>query len=130
MSRCAENDEVLECSVYFLSWATDSVAKYLENDTYGLLENEQRRKSWHKTVDKVIKLTPVVKQFPFFMPFVLRVPEWIMRTVSQDLNLVLLMHKVRSTSLPSFGNDLNYIALKWVSIYEASKLTHLLLLGM
>ena len=64
------------------------------------------------------------------MPFVLRVPEWIMRTVSQDLNLVLLMHKVRSTSLPSCGNGLNNIALKWVSIYEASKLTHLLLLGM
>ena len=64
------------------------------------------------------------------MPFVLRVPEWIMRIVSQDLNLVLLMHKVRSTSFSPCGEDLHYVALQWVSIDEASKLTHLLLLGM
>ena len=46
------------------------------------------------------------------MPFVLRVPEWIMRIVSPDLNLVLLMHKVRSTPLSSRGNGLNHIGLQ------------------
>ncbi|KAK3171959.1 hypothetical protein OEA41_004043 [Lepraria neglecta] len=87
-----------ECSTYFLSWATDSVANYLENDTYGLLDDEQRRKDWQKTVEKVVELTPLVKQFPFFMPFVLKVPGWIMRIVSSDMNLILLMHKTDELS--------------------------------
>ena len=93
-SRYVTTGEAFECSTYFLSWATDSVANYLENDTYGLLDDEQRRKDWQKTVGKVVELTPLVKQFPFFMPFVLKVPGWIMRIISSDMNLILLMHKV------------------------------------
>ncbi|KAL9129093.1 MAG: hypothetical protein Q9217_002365 [Psora testacea] len=99
LTRFATSGETFEISTYFLSWATDSVAKYLENDTYGLLDDGQRRKDWQSTIDKVVELTPVVKQFPFFMPFVLKVPNWFMRIVSPDTNRVLLMHKrMRSTA--------------------------------
>ncbi len=95
LNRYAKGGEVFECSTYFLSWATDSVAKYLENDTYGLLDDHERRKNWQDTIGKVVELTPVVKQFPLFMPFVLKVPGWVMEIVSPEMNLILLMHKVR-----------------------------------
>ena len=94
LSRYANSGEVFECSIYFLCWATDSVSKYLENETYGLLDNEQRGKDWQQTIEKVIELTPLVKQYPFFMPFMLKVPPWVIRLVSSDMNLILLMHKV------------------------------------
>ena len=94
-SGYARTGEEFECSTYFLAWSTDSVSKYLENDTYGLLDDDQRRKNWQRTIEQVVELTPLVKQFPFFMPFVLKVPGWLMQIVSSDLNLVLLMHKVR-----------------------------------
>ena len=94
LSHHAKTGEAFECSTYFLSWATDSVAKYLENDTYGLLDDDDRRKDWQKTIEKVVELTPIVKQFPYFMPFMLKVPERVMRIVSSDMSLILLMHKV------------------------------------
>lgn len=93
-SGYARTGEAFECSIYLLAWGTDSVSKYLENDTYGLLDDDQQRKNWQRTIEQVVELTPLVKQFPFFMPFVLKVPGWLMRIVSSDLNLVLLMHKV------------------------------------
>ena len=93
-SHYADTGEVFECSIYLLSWATDSIARYLENETYGLLDDDERRRDWQKTVAKVTELTPIVKQFPFFMPFVLKVPGWLMQIISSDVSLVLLMHKV------------------------------------
>ncbi len=91
----ATTGEIFECSIFFLGWATDNVSKYLENETYGLLDDDQRRKDWERTIDKVIEMTPIVKQFPFFMPFLFKVPPWSVRLVSSDMDLVLLMHKVR-----------------------------------
>ncbi|KAI4093907.1 MAG: hypothetical protein LQ339_007589 [Xanthoria mediterranea] len=98
-NRFATSRETFECGTFFLAWATDSVAKYLENDTYGLLENAHRRREWQETISQVVELTPLVKQFPSFMPFVLRVPGWLMRVVSPKMNRVLVMHKrMRSTA--------------------------------
>ncbi|CAL8576589.1 hypothetical protein XPA_002464 [Xanthoria parietina] len=97
--RFAASGETFECGTFFLAWATDSVAKYLENDTYGLLENAHRRREWQETISQVVELTPLVKQFPFFMPFVLKVPGWLMGVLSPKMNRVLLMHKrMRSTA--------------------------------
>lgn len=112
--------ETFECSTYFLAWATDSVAKYLENSTYGLLDDGRRRKDWQDTIAEVVELTPLVKQFPSFMPLVLRVPEWLMRIVSPKMNLILLMHKVCSYNLSfvpvhqlkRLGNSYQNCALK------------------
>jgi len=98
----ATTGDIFECSIFFLCWATDNVSRYLENETYGLLEDEQRRKNWQRTINKVVELTPIVKQYPFFMPFLFKVPPWIIRLISSDLDLVLLMHKVREkTFFPS-----------------------------
>ncbi|KAL8920044.1 MAG: hypothetical protein Q9172_004674 [Xanthocarpia lactea] len=95
----AATGETFECGTYFLSWATDSVAKYLENSTYGLLDDARRRQDWQETIAQVVELTPLVKQFPFFMPFVLKVPGWLMQILSPKMNRVLLMHKrMRSTA--------------------------------
>ncbi|KAL9634071.1 MAG: hypothetical protein Q9204_003151 [Flavoplaca sp. TL-2023a] len=95
----AATGETFECGTYFLSWATDSVAKYLENSTYGLLDDSRRRQDWQETIAQVVELTPLVKQFPFFMPFVLKVPGWLMQILSPKMNRVLLMHKrMRSTA--------------------------------
>ena len=94
LSRYANTGEAFEISIYFLSWATDSVAKYLENESYGVLDDEQRRKDWKRTISKIVELTPIIKQYPFFMPFMLKVPPRLLGMVSSDLNLVLLMRKV------------------------------------
>lgn len=85
---------VHHCCTYFLPWGIDSLSKYLENQSFGLLDDDQRRNDWHKTVNRVVELTPMVKQFPLLMPFVLKVPGWIMQFISSELNLVLLMHKI------------------------------------
>lgn len=94
LTHFAKTSETFECSIFFLAWATDSVAKYLENSTYGLLDDVGRRQDWQATVDQVVELTPLVKQFSAIMPFVLKVPGWLMQAVSPKMNLVLLMHKV------------------------------------
>ena len=69
LSRCAITGEVFGSSIYFLLWATDRVIIYMENDTHGPLDCYQRRKDCQETVRKVVELTPIAEQFPFFMPF-------------------------------------------------------------
>ena len=103
----ATTGEIFECSIFFLCWATDSVSKYLENETYGLLDDEQRRKDWQRTINKVVELTPIVKQYPFFMPFLFKVPPWMIRLISSDMDLVLLMHKVREKHFLSISQRPN-----------------------
>lgn len=109
------SEDTFELSIYLLAWATDSVAKYLENSTYGLLDEEGRRQDWYDTIVKVVELTPLVKQFPAFMPFTLKVPGWLMAVVSPRLNLVLRMHKrMRSTAR-------QYLALHTAAFQEKEK---------
>ena len=95
MSQYANTQEVFDASLPYIAWSTDSVTNYLEDKPYGLLKDEEAAKNWKATIKTVVELTPVVKQIPAVMLFVLKVPEWAMRLVSKDLNRVLVMHKVR-----------------------------------
>jgi len=95
MSQYANTQQVFDASLPYIAWSTDSVTNYLEDKPYGLLKDEEAAKNWKATIKTVVELTPVVKQIPAVMLFVLRVPEWAMRRVSKDLNRVLVMHKVR-----------------------------------
>lgn len=100
MSYYASTQGVLDANLLFIAWSTDSVSNYLENKPVGLLRDEQKARNWKATVEMVIELTPVVKQFPLVMPLVLSIPEWVMRPVSPALNRVLVMHKVCLLSSP------------------------------
>ena len=106
MSQYASTQEIFDVHLPIIAWSTDSVSNYLENKPAGLLRDEQKARDWKATIQMVVELTPVVKQFPLVMPLVLRVPVWVMRWVSPDLNRVLVMHKVcpcspSPTTLPS-----------------------------
>ena len=94
MSQYASTQEIFDANLPYIAWSTDSVSNYLEDKPYGLLKDEQKAKDWKATIKMVVELTPVVKQIPLVMPLVLRVPGWVMRWVSPDLNRVLVMHKV------------------------------------
>ena len=100
MSQYASTQEIFDANLPYIAWSTDSVSNYLEDKPYGLLRDEQKAKDWKATIKMVVELTPVVKQIPLVMPLVLRVPGWVMRWASPDLNRVLVMHRV-CPSLPS-----------------------------
>lgn len=94
MSHYGRTQEVFEVNLPYIAWSTDSVSNYLEDRPYGLLQDEERARDWKATIKMVVELTPLVKQIPLVMPLVLRVPIWLMRWASPELNRVLIMHQV------------------------------------
>ena len=94
MSQYASAEEVVDANLPYIAWSTDSVSNYLEDEPYGLLKDDEKAKNWKATIKMVVELTPLVKQIPVVMPLVLRVPAWLMRSMSPSLNRVLVMHMV------------------------------------
>ena len=100
LGRHADSEESFDASLPYLAWSTDSVFMYLENKSPGMLQNVEQAKDWERTIKTVVELTPIVKQIPLVMPFVLHVPTWLMGIISQDLLRVLMLHKVLRPILP------------------------------
>ncbi|KAL9100151.1 MAG: hypothetical protein Q9163_004436, partial [Psora crenata] len=87
------SQEVCLIGLQYLAWSTDSVSRYLEDRPFGLLDNVERAREWDRTLKTVVELTPLVKQFPLFMPLILHLPGWLVEPISPALNLVLRMHR-------------------------------------
>lgn len=101
MLQYANTQQIFDVNLPYIAWSTDSVSNYLEDKPFGLLRDDEKARDWKATVKTVVELTPLVKQIPLVMPLVLKVPEWVMRRVSADLNRVLVMHKVSLALEPS-----------------------------
>ena len=95
MSQYASTQEVFDANLPYIAWSTDNVTSYVEGKPYGLLKDNEKAKEWKAIIQTMIELTPLAKQIPAVMAFVLRVPEWVMWCVNKDLHQVTQVHKVR-----------------------------------
>ena len=89
-----QRQDTLDLGVLYLAWSTDSIAQYLEGQPFGLLNDKERAAEWARTLDTVVELVPLIKQIPSVMPLALRLPLWLVQTISPALGRVLKLHEV------------------------------------
>lgn len=91
--------EPVEVHTIFLAFANDTVCSYAFDYTMSLLEDPQRAKDWKATITAIASLTPLIKQFPWLVPLIKRVPLFVLQAVVPRLARLLSLHVVCLTAL-------------------------------
>ncbi|KAL8933993.1 MAG: hypothetical protein Q9216_006123 [Gyalolechia sp. 2 TL-2023] len=73
----------------FLAYSNDSVCEYSFDYSMNLLEDSGRALDWKMTIDAIASLTPLIKQFPWIIPLVRKIPLLLLRAVSPKLTRIL-----------------------------------------
>ena len=92
-------DGPVEMHTLFLAFANDTVCSYAFDYSMNLLEDPQRAKDWRLTINAVSSLTPLIKQFPWFIGVAKRIPHLFLRALVPRLARLLSLQMVSLTSL-------------------------------
>ena len=87
-------DGPVEMHTLFLAFANDTVCSYAFDYSMNLLEDPQRAKNWRRTIEAIASLTPMIKQFPWLIPIVRRLPHMFLRGVAPRLARLLSLQTV------------------------------------
>lgn len=91
---CLKRGEVVELRVKFLAFATDTITRYALGEPMGLQGNQFRADDWSATIRAVVRITPLVKQFPWIISLALKVPVNVLQLILPDLSRLLRFHGV------------------------------------
>lgn len=89
-----QNSQVAELRLNFAAFTTDVVCGYVFDGSLGLLKDSRRALEWKRTISAVAALTPLIKQFPWIISLVKKVPISLLRAVVPDLARIVELHKV------------------------------------
>ena len=84
----------VELRTQFIAFTTDTIALHSLGQSLGLQDDENKAKDWNLTIRAVAKLTPLVKQFPWALETLKKIPVKIFRLISVDLARLLQYHHV------------------------------------
>ncbi|KAL9013251.1 MAG: hypothetical protein Q9173_002036 [Seirophora scorigena] len=77
----------------FLAYANDTVCAYSFDYSMNLLEDSEMASSWKLTIKAIASVTPLIKQFPWIIPVVRRIPGWFLRTLLPKLGRLLSLQE-------------------------------------
>ena len=92
-------DGPVEMHTLFLAFANDTVCSYAFDYSMNLLEDPQRAKDWRKTINAIASLTPLIKQFPWFIRLAKMMPRLLLRVILPRLARLLTLQAVSLTFL-------------------------------
>ena len=90
-------DGPVEMHTLFLAFANDTVCCYAFDYSMDLLEDPQRAKEWRTTINAIASLTPLIKQFPWLIAVVKRMPHLLVRVVVSRLARLLALQAISLT---------------------------------
>ena len=94
LSQSLASNGVVELRKTYLAMTTDSLGGHAFNKSPDLLREDQQAEEWRKTIKAVAILTPLVKQFTWLIPFVLKVPVAALQVIVPDLSRIAILHRV------------------------------------
>ncbi|KAK8115745.1 hypothetical protein PG984_012247 [Apiospora sp. TS-2023a] len=83
-----------EMRTNYLALATDILSDHCLGQSTDFLLDDQEATKWRKTINAIATLTPLAKQFPFIIPFALRLPLWPLEMVVPDLARIVRLRRV------------------------------------
>ncbi|KAI0410652.1 putative flavonoid 3-hydroxylase [Xylaria grammica] len=82
-----------EMRTNYLAYATDNVAEYFLEDSFHLLDDEEKAEDWHKSMRALANTTPAAKQFSWVIPLSFKLPATMLRLLSPDAARIVNMHR-------------------------------------
>ncbi|TID01730.1 Trichodiene oxygenase [Colletotrichum higginsianum] len=90
--RSAMNEgRAINVRVPLLAFGTDFYCAHAlgERGNMHLLEDETKAQVWRDSIVGLLHVTPVVRQFPWVLPYAFGLPSWFIRWISSDMALVV-----------------------------------------
>jgi hypothetical protein len=88
------NEEVLDLRITYLAFTTDTICRLAFGGSLGLQDKVEDAKDWAETMAAVARLTPIIKQFPFLITWVKKIPISILHFFVPALARLLKLHQV------------------------------------
>jgi hypothetical protein len=89
-----QSGNVLDLRITYLAFTTDTVCRLAFGGSLGLQDNTSSAEDWAETMEAVARLTPLIKQFPFLISLVKKVPLPLLSYVVPVLARLLQLHEV------------------------------------
>lgn len=80
--------------VVFMSYATDVITSFTLNYSWNHLDSPDFNPWWWQTTQSTAKMTKFTKQFPWLLPLLQSLPDFVVRAMDPHLILVLEMQRV------------------------------------
>lgn len=93
-----KRDGSAEMRTNYLAYATDNVAAYFLEESFHLLEDEEKAKEWHRSIRALSNMTPAAKQFSWVIPLSFKLPPVVLQMISPDAARIVGMHRVNKPS--------------------------------
>ncbi|KAL8908998.1 MAG: hypothetical protein Q9207_000449 [Kuettlingeria erythrocarpa] len=77
----------------YLAMTTDTLAEHTFQKPLGLLNCERKAEDWRRTITAVAILTPLIKQFTWVIPLVMKLPLAALRIVVPDLARIVALRR-------------------------------------
>ncbi|KAG8533995.1 uncharacterized protein KY384_000837 [Bacidia gigantensis] len=74
LKRTLKDGGIVNIRREYLAYTTDTICDYVFSETQGLLHDDKKAGEWLKTLDSIILAIPIVKQFPWLNPLIMRLP--------------------------------------------------------
>ena len=92
--RRQAQDGPVEVLTLFLAFAEDTVCSYAFDYSMDLLEDSQRGKEWRTMISDSGDVIPFIKQFPWIIPVVKRVPLRVLNAAAPKVAGLLTLQAV------------------------------------
>ena len=88
--------ESMNIRVALLAFSTDVYCAHALGETgeMQLLENWDEAVRWRESIVALLHWTPLVKQFPWIIPYAIELPLWVINCFSNELALVVEIYQV------------------------------------
>ena len=93
------NANETQIRVDYLAFTTESLLNAAFGSSLGLLGDVKKAADWKDTMDAVAFGTPLVKQFPFIIPFARSLPIGLVNYISTTFARIISVHKVSLSQL-------------------------------
>ncbi|KAK6207679.1 cytochrome P450 [Colletotrichum tabaci] len=86
-----DEGRAINVRVPLLAFGTDFYCAHAlgERGNMHLLEDEKKAQVWRDSIVGLLHVTPVVRQFPWVLPYAFGLPSWFIRWISSDMALVV-----------------------------------------
>ena len=89
-----KGNHIAELRVNFLAFTTDIVSAYVFDGSLGMLKDTRRALEWKRTISALAACVPFVKQFPWIMPILKKIPVKLLQLMVPDLARVIVLDQV------------------------------------
>ncbi|KAK4541403.1 hypothetical protein LTR36_008004 [Oleoguttula mirabilis] len=104
----AGSGQPLELGVTCLAYTTDVVGEHFSQQSLGMQDDSRKARQWKTATHMIATMTPVIKQFPWFLKPALLLPPAVMDKMAPDMAALLGVHRDMQVRAKAFLDEVRH----------------------